>query len=117
MPTLSPRASAPCVGRGAPHRAAPALTLMVGSVRPLDTAQADARAYLREADGQRVLVTLNLGATLYTLDLGHVAASGSLLLSTDLGRAGSIDLARLQLSPDEGLVMRVMLLRIASLVS
>jgi len=90
---------------------------MVGSVRPLDTAQADARVSLREADGQRVRVTLNLGATLYTLDLGHVAASDSLLLSTDLGRAGSIDLARLQLSPDEGLVMRVMLLRIASLVS
>jgi len=86
------------------RRATPALT--VGSVRTLDTGQADTLAYVREADGQCVLVVLNFGATPYTLDLGHVASSGRILVATGLDRAGAVDLARLSLEANEGLVIQ-----------
>ncbi len=86
------------------RRATPALT--VGTVRTLDTGQPDTLAYVREADGRRVLVVLNFGATPYTLDLGHVAASGTVLVATGLDRAGAVDLARLSLEANEGLVIQ-----------
>jgi len=86
------------------RRATPALT--VGTVRTLDAGQPDTLAYLRETDGQRVLVVLNFGATPYTLDLGHVAPSGAVLVATGLDRAGSVDLTRLSLEANEGLVIQ-----------
>jgi len=86
------------------RRATPALT--VGTVRTLDAGQPDTLAYVREADGRRVLVVLNFGATPYTLDLGHVAASGTVLVATGLDREGSVDLARLSLEANEGLVIQ-----------
>jgi len=86
------------------RRATPALT--VGTVRTLDTGQPDTLAYVREADGRRVLVVLNFGATPYTLDLGHVATLGTVLVATGLDRAGAVDLARLSLEANEGLVIQ-----------
>jgi len=88
------------------RRAIPALT--VGTVRTLDAGHDDALAYLREHDGQRVLVALNLGAAPHTLDLGHIAASGTALIATGLDREGSVDLARLELRANAGMVVRIM---------
>jgi len=75
-------------------------------VRTLDAGQPDTLAYVREADGRRVLVVLNFGVTPYTLDLGHVAASGTVLVATGLDREGSVDLTRLSLEANEGLVIQ-----------
>jgi len=86
------------------RRATPALT--VGTVRTLDAGQPDTLAYLREADGGRVLVVLNFGATPYTLDLRQAGATGTVLVATGLDREGSIDLAHLSLAGNGGLVIK-----------
>ncbi len=87
------------------RRATPALS--IGSQRTLDAGHDDVFAYLREHEGTRVLVALNLGEDARTLDLDLVAGEGTTLLSTAPARAGGVDLTRLVLDANEGLVVRL----------
>ena len=61
-------------------------------------------AFVREADDQRVLVALNFTKAPQVVDLGTGRAH--VLLSTGQARDGDeVDLARVELSPDEGVVV------------
>jgi hypothetical protein len=61
-------------------------------------------AYERQADGERVLVALNFTKAPQVAALG--AGSTRVLLSTDHERDGNqADLARVELRPDEGVVL------------
>ena len=61
-------------------------------------------AFVREADGQRVLVALNFTKAPQVVALGTGRAH--VLLSTGQARDGDeVDLARVELSPDEGVVV------------
>jgi alpha-glucosidase len=82
------------------HRA-----LQVGSLRLLG-AGAETLAYVREHEGERLLVALHLGVRPVTIDLteGGVGTA-EILLSTELDRDGAVDLAALELRPREGVVV------------
>lgn len=82
-------------------------SLAWGSYRALDVPVADALAYLREADGRRILVALNLSPRPQRLDLAAGAAAGIVLCSTHLDREDSVDLAQLALRGHEGLIVDV----------
>jgi alpha-glucosidase len=83
------------------RRTEPALS--VGSYTPVD-ADGDVLAYLREADGTRFLVALNLGSTPASLPF---AGAGEVALSTHADRDGdSID-GIVDLRGDEGVVVRL----------
>jgi alpha-glucosidase len=85
------------------RRATPALN--VGRYETVQTTAPDVFAYLREADGRRMLIALNLGATEQRLDLSAVGASGTVAVSTHMDREGAEALDALRLRADEGLVL------------
>jgi alpha-glucosidase len=85
------------------RRATPALN--VGRYETVQTTAPDVLAYLREADGRRMLIALNLGATEQRLDLSAVGASGTVAVSTHMDREGAEALDALRLRADEGLVL------------
>jgi alpha-glucosidase len=85
------------------RRATPALN--VGRYETVQTTAPDVFAYLREADGRRTLIALNLGATEQRLDLSAVGASGTVAVSTHMDREGAEALDALRLRADEGLVL------------
>jgi alpha-glucosidase len=84
------------------HRA-----LLLGSLRLLEgTEHDDVLAYVRECDGERVLVALHFGAAPRTVDLAAAGAgAGDLVLSTELDRDGEVDLSAVELRPREGVVV------------
>ena len=85
------------------RRATPALA--VGSYTPLD-AEGDVLAYVREAEGARLLVALNLGAEAASLDFG---GEGEIVMTTQLdGREGERVAGRIELRGDEGVIVRVL---------
>ena len=90
-------------------RTGPAETaaLSAGSYRSLDVDSPDVFAYLREAGGERLLVALNFGADDLRLDLSAAGASGEVLCSTRMNRDGTVETARLDLRPNEGLLIRL----------
>ncbi|HSR23538.1 MAG TPA: alpha-amylase family glycosyl hydrolase, partial [Candidatus Eisenbacteria bacterium] len=79
------------------RRAEPALS--VGSYCPV-VARDDVLAYVRELDGRRILVALNLGDR--TRAVALPAAGGRVLLSTDPHRAGRGVAGTVALDGDEG---------------
>jgi alpha-glucosidase len=83
------------------RRAEPALS--VGGYAPVD-AEGDVLAYLREHEGSRFLVALNLGGTPASLDFG---GSGVLVLSTDPERREAPVRGRVDLRGDEGVIVRL----------
>ena len=85
------------------RRELPALT--AGSYRPFDTGDASTIAYLREYGEQRVLVALNFGAEPAVLDLSGAGNEGDVLCSTSMDRTGPLDLRKLGLLPDEGMLV------------
>jgi alpha-glucosidase len=85
------------------RHATPALN--VGRYETVQTTAPDVLAYLREADGRRMLIALNLGATEQRLDLSAVGASGTVAVSTHMDREGAEALDALRLRADEGLVL------------
>ena len=87
------------------RRAHPSLS--VGSYRSFDTGSPDVFAYLREADGERLLVALNFTDAAVTVSLPEGGISGTVLCSTDPDRAGALDLSRIDLAADEGLVVQI----------
>ncbi|HEX8941127.1 MAG TPA: alpha-amylase family glycosyl hydrolase [Candidatus Limnocylindrales bacterium] len=103
------------------RKASPALRW--GSYRSLDVA-GGVFGYVRQAAGERLLVLLDFWGAERRLDLravlaraglgagsgasGPGASDAQVELSTDPGRpAGEVDLARVGLGPDEGLVLRL----------
>jgi alpha-glucosidase len=83
------------------RRAEPALC--AGSYAPVD-ASGDVLAYVREAEGTRFLVALNLGAEPAALDFG---GAGEIAVSTHLEREGKPVRGRIDLRGDEGVVVRL----------
>ncbi len=63
--------------------------------------------YLREHEGQRILIALNFTDQQHILGIEHVAETGKLLLSTELNRSGEVDLSELELRPNEGLMIEL----------
>jgi alpha-glucosidase len=103
-----PRSALACVrALLALRRASPALAL--GSYRDLPAPHEDVLAYLRESpDGsQRMLVALNFAPGPRMLDFSALAASGSLLCSTEMDRVGPERLAELALCAAEGVVIEI----------
>jgi alpha-glucosidase len=79
-----------------------------GAYRPLPDAPADVFAYLREADGERLLVALNFGGEPLAWASDQLPAGAHLELSTDPARPGGpVRLQPLELGGDEGLVLRL----------
>ena len=78
--------------------------LQIGTYRPLDTSASGVFAYLREHDGQRILVALNFTGKPWRLalpELGH----GRVAVATNVARSGEVDLGDLALDAHEGVVI------------
>jgi alpha-glucosidase len=89
----------------AARRAHPALGR--GSHRSIFGVAPDVLAWIRESDGERVLVVLNVGADRRTCQFERLAAThGDVLVATGR-RAGDIALTGLVLEPLEGLALRI----------
>jgi alpha-glucosidase len=84
------------------RRSEPALT--VGTYTPVE-ADGDLLAYLREADGRRWLVLLNLGAEPRAFDLPRAGVAGRVALSTHLDRNGEPAVGTIELRGDEGVII------------
>jgi hypothetical protein len=88
------------------RRAEPSLT--IGDYAPVETEAEDVLAYTCAAPGaDRFLIVLNLGAREESLDLSQVAPRAAIAVATDMQRQGQVDLARLVLYANEGLVLRL----------
>lgn len=82
--------------------------LAVGSYATVETGVANIYAYTRTKPGNDgFLVVLNFGNEAHRLGLSGVAHQAEIVLATDLQRCGAIDLAALDLTPNEGLVLRL----------
>jgi alpha-glucosidase len=86
------------------RRAEPALAL--SSYEPVETT-GDLFAYVREKDGRRFLIVLNLGHKPTTFDSESPEIRGRLVLSTHLDREGEETTGVLELRGDEGVVVQL----------
>lgn len=90
------------------RRATP--TLQWGNYRALDpgtpTAQEACFVFLRQADEQRVLVTLNFSSQEQKLSLPELG-SGEIVVSTAMDREGKVNLADFSLRGSEGLTVQI----------
>jgi alpha-glucosidase len=84
------------------RRATPALAM--GAYRPL-AAQGDILAYSRTDAEQTYCIVLNLGGQSQHFDLGQVAGTHKVILSTYLDRAGEVVQDVLPLRRDEGVIL------------
>lgn len=91
----------------AARHASPALA--VGTHRSLFGVGPDVLAWVREADGERLLVLLNLGdgPAPCAMPLGRIGAEGGEVVVATSDRAGSVDLPSLELAPLEGIALRL----------
>ncbi len=80
--------------------------LQWGSYAVVDNVPPDCFVYERKADGQTILVALNLSDREQKLELSGYA-KGTLQVSTHMDRQGAVDLAGLVLRPWEGVVVEV----------
>ena len=84
--------------------------LRQGSHRSIFGTAADVLAWVREHDGERVLVLLNVGdgeRRLRMPRLPEMSGSGSVVVGTDPRRNGDVALDGLTLGPLEGLALRL----------
>jgi len=79
--------------------------LSVGSIQTVPTGSPDLLAYMRESEGERFLVVLNLSSSDLAYDFESVAKEGTLLVSTRLDREGVEHFSSLHLRRDEGLLL------------
>ena len=89
----------------AARRASPALAR--GTHRSLFGVAPEVLAWLREADGERVLALLNTGGSARACDLRLLTADDAEVVVTTGTRSGRIALADLTLEPLEGLALRL----------
>ena len=88
------------------RRVEPALS--VGDYASVEAGVEDIFAYVRTGqDATRFLVVLNFGGASHTLDLSQVAGRAAIVVATDMVRTGSVDLSKLALGPNEGLVLHL----------
>ena len=90
---IAARREVPALGRGT-HRS-------IFGVAP------DVLAWVRELDGERVLVLLNVGDERRTSALSRFKGDGTLLVGTDHTRTGHVAIDGLTLEPLEGLALRL----------
>jgi alpha-glucosidase len=82
--------------------------LIAGAYASLDAGAEDVFAYTRTLPGaNRLLIVLNFGAHTHTLDLSRVASRATIAIATGMNRTGEVDLAQLDLAPNQGLVLRI----------
>ncbi len=82
--------------------------LKVGDYASVSLDVDDVFAYTRTAPGaDSFLIVLNFGTKMHFLDLSAVAPSGEIAVSTSMDATGEIELRKLILSPNEGLVFRL----------
>ncbi len=86
------------------RRAEPALA--VGLYRPV-RAEGTVMAYVREREGTRFLIALNLGKEPQELKLREPYANGEIVISTKMDRDGESISGRISLRSDEGIVVRL----------
>lgn len=88
------------------RQAEPALS--VGDYHTVETGVDEVFAYLRTTPTENYfLVVLNFGQDSHSLDLCDVTFGAVIALATDMKRTGPVDLSKLQINPNEGLVLRV----------
>jgi len=81
--------------------------LHVGDYAPVDVDVEELYVYTRTAlNVDDFVMVLNFGDGSHTLDLSLVASRTEIALATDMVREGAVDLSRLDLRPNEGLVLR-----------
>ncbi len=78
-----------------------------GTFTFLDDLPDDVLAYTRQHDGDRALIMLNYSDQHHTLDLSTLGTGGEILINTTAERSGPVDLAALELSPHEGLLVKI----------
>jgi len=89
------------------RRTEPALS--VGDYASVDSGADEVFAYLRIApEADRFLIVINFGGRTHTLDLNQVASRAEISIATGMERAGEVDLSRLALGSNEGLVLRLL---------
>jgi len=87
------------------RRSTPAL--QHGDYRPIDQTTGECLVYLRQIfERTPILVALNFSSEEQRLRLAQFG-TGRLVISTHLDRNGAIDLADLELRPDEGLIIEL----------
>jgi alpha-glucosidase len=84
------------------RRSYPALS--VGEYEAV-AATRDLLAYLRRAQGERILVALNLGSEPYSLSIDSLGPMGQILLSTHMDRSHERVVSSIGLRPDEGVIV------------
>jgi alpha-glucosidase len=82
-----------------------AQALARGTHRSIFGVAPEVLAWIRELDGERVLVLLNVGAAPRTCELGGFAGAGEVVVGTDHARGGRVALDGLTLGPLEGLAL------------
>jgi alpha-glucosidase len=88
------------------RRTEPALN--VGDYASVEAGVDDVFAYLRTAlRADRFLVVLNFGGDTHSLNLSQVAPKAVIAVASGMVRSGEVDLSKLVLGPDEGLVLRL----------
>ncbi len=82
--------------------------LCVGDYASIDVGVDDVFVYSRKGvDSDDFLIVLNFGSHQHRLDLSSVAGKGTIEISTGMLSTGDVDLSRLSLRPDEGMVIRL----------
>jgi alpha-glucosidase len=84
------------------RRSCPALS--VGEYEPV-AATRDLLAYVRRAQGECILVALNLGSEPHSLSIDSLGSTGQILLSTYTDRSRERVATSIGLRPDEGVIM------------
>ena len=87
------------------HQSTPAL--IVGDYLPVESGSENIYAYLRRTRDDCLLIVLNFADQILVPNLSAVNRSGEVLLSTHPDRAGTANLAALEVHPYEGLIIRV----------
>ncbi|MDD2767666.1 MAG: alpha-amylase family glycosyl hydrolase [Methylococcus sp.] len=78
-----------------------------GDYESVETAADGIFAYTRAAGGQRILIVLNFACCEHLLDLSELADGAEILLSTGMQRTGRVELRRLRVLANEGLVLHL----------
>jgi alpha-glucosidase len=78
-----------------------------GAYATVETDTGDVFAYMRSGGAHRFLIVLNFGQQAHTLDLTAADRTGKILLATSPTRDEEVDLSRLMLNPNEGLIIHL----------
>ncbi|AAU92771.1 MULTISPECIES: alpha-amylase family glycosyl hydrolase [Methylococcus] len=78
-----------------------------GSYESVDTKADGVFAYKRTAGAERLLIVLDFAGSEHLLDSGELADGAEILLSTGMRRTGRVDLRRLRLLSNEGLILKI----------